>query len=1270
MLPTHIHLVGIGGAGMASLAQYLLASGRTVTGSDRARTVIIDRLVQDGARITQGHDETLLGGAELVVVSDAIPTGNVELEGARRRGIPVIRRAECLDLLREGRRAVMVAGSHGKSTTSAMIACILVEAGLDPGFALGADVPCLDGKRARPGGREIFVAEACEAFRNLDALNPQIAIITNVDDEHVNHYASQAALEEAFVNFAQRARAIVACGEDPGVARLGLPSGRVTWFGLDPGCSVWAEPWPAPFAPHLEGVQLAPISLRQPGDHMRRNALAAIAACHLLNVAPAAMARGLARFTGAARRWQELGEVSGIRIVDDYAHHPAEVAATLRAARTVVPDRRLVAAFQPLLHSRVQRLQDEFVESLALADQVLLLDVDGDGEGAWSAGSAAIASGLQSRGIAVIRHEDAESLVTHIRSDLCGGDVLLVMGGAGMAGVAERLYRQLAEAPPSMAVRAEETVPPLVSVAPRHWKQRIADSWRRPRTFVELFQASVRSDPNAPALLGRDGILSYAALDRGSDELAAGLAARGLAGSVIGVALPLGAELIVSLLGVMKAGSTYLPLDLALPEARRAYMLEQAGAAAMIARDATAQVPVVSAATLRSIGGTVPPAPLGDDGAYICFTSGSTGFPKGIRIHHGALAALLRDTVKRFKICPGSRMLLNTSIGFDVSLAEICGTLAGGGALAVGGARPLGGEHLMKALEQLGVTHLSITPSLLASARPPARFQLRCIIACGEPCPSELVADWGRGRRFFNVYGPTEATIYATAALCKPGAEITIGAALGHVEAHVLNEALQPVAAGELGELCLAGPGVSAGYIGRPEETAQHFVQATIGRRDLRLYRTGDMVRRSRDGALHFIGRADTQVKMHGVRIELGEIERVVLREEGVADAAVCLVKEPRAALLCFVQVARDSKPDLAALSARLAEWLPESAVPSRIQLVPEIPLTPSGKKDRQRLIAEHGSRIVTRAPEYWPPASKTEQRLAPLWQEALSLADPVGRLDRFAALGGDSLGSLILILLIEERFGVTVPPGYFGRIDTLPQMATQLDELLWHQDGAAAGGQGFAASRIYRRMRDLCGHWPGVRVSPEHLICSLGSSEAQHDLFLCCQMETEFTALAACLSPAFRVHGMRSGHLVIDNGPGGIRQLASRYAEEIAVLSPSGPVLLAGVCQGGAIVRSIAELLIAEGRTVPLLVLIEPGRPQPYAGRVALICAEDSFLNPLRAGGPGLAPYEAALPGGVSIDLVPGIHGTVCVEPTVQFLAHHLTRRLETALDCPALEA
>lgn len=1256
----HVHLLGIGGAGMAGLAVFLLDAGKTVSGSDLSKGPVLDQLGAAGARIWSSHDEAHLEGVDLVVVSDAIPTGNVELEGARRRGIRVLRRAECLDLLAQQRAAVMVAGSHGKSTTSAMIACILDEAGRDPGFVLGADVPCLGDQRARAGSGPHFVAEACEAFRNLDLLTPSVAIITNVDDEHVNHYATQAKLDEAFSAFAKRARIIVASGEDAGVGRLDLPEARVMRFGLTAACQVHAAPSPAPFVPHLDGRALGPVRLRQPGDHMRRNALAALAACHALGIESDAILRGLARFTGVARRWHDLGEVGGIRIVDDYAHHPTEIRATLAAARLDAPERRLVVAFQPQLHSRVQRLFDDFVDSLALADQVLLLEVDANGEGADSVGSAGIAEALHRRGVAVALREDAQELIADIRQDLSSADLLIVMGCAGMVGVAAQIAQELDRQAPAPL----PALPLIRPASPQRlgWSQRLMASWRGGASFVDMFRQNARAHPQATALVGRDGEWSYGALDQASDEVAAGLCAQGISGKPIGVALPLGADLIVAMLGVMKAGGSYVPLDLALPEDRQSYMRAQAAVAAVIGRSQATDVAVFGTAALRRSGGHVPPAPQEGDAAYICFTSGSTGYPKGVRIAHGALAALLRDTTRRFATGSGCRMLLNTAIGFDVSLAEICGTLAGGGTLAVASARPLGGRRLSDAIERLEVTHLSITPTLLSSAPHRALPSLRCIIAAGEACPPHLVAEWGAGRQFFNAYGPTEATVYATAALCGPDGTIPIGKALGHLEAHVLDDALRPVAAGDLGELCLSGTGVAKGYLSNPDETASRFVQVQIGWRKLRLYRTGDMVRRDRKGVLHFVGRADSQIKINGMRIELGEIERAVQRDPMIAAAAVCLTREERPSLICFVQPVQGQIPDLAALSADLARWLPEGALPSRLQPVAEIPLTPSGKIDRQKLLTTYGKRVITRAPEHWPAASETEARLMPLWQEALGLPDPVGRLDNFAALGGDSLASLILVHLVEEQFNVTVPPSYFGRIGALSQMATQLEELMWHHSDLACDTGGFMSGRIYRRMHDLCAQWPGTRLTEQHLTCSLGAAGAQHDIFLCCQMESEFSSLAAHLPATIRLHGMRSGHLVIDNTAGDIHLLASRYAEEITQIHPEGPVILAGVCQGGAIARTAAQILLAQGREVPLLILIEAGQPRPYPAPVALIWAEESFLNPLLDGRIGLAPYQEAMPAGVSCDIVPGPHGAACVAPAVQFVAHHITHRLAAA--------
>lgn len=1267
MLPGHIHLVGIGGAGMAGLAQFLLRTGRRVSGSDIARSPASEALAAAGAVIAIGHDTAWLGGAELLVASDAIPAGNLELEAARERGLPVLRRAECLDLLAEGRPSVLVAGSHGKSTTAAMIACVLEWAGTEPGFVVGADIPALGDIRGRPGAGR-FVAEACEAFRNLECYHPGIAVITNIDDEHVNHYASQTALDMAFAEFAARAETVILSGEDAGAARIRPVLGAVTTFGLDPACDISAPAEPAPFTLRVFGEAACTVVMRLPGDHMRRNALAAAAACRAAGIGWEEVANGLARFTGAARRWQDIGTTEGVRIIDDYAHHPAEIAATLRAARgatTLHPGHgaggRVVAALQPLLHSRVARLSAEFAASLALADLVLLQEVDAAGEVGRSGGSAAIARALYERSIPLRRYADADELVAQAPAELLPGDLVVVMGGRGMEGVATRLHQRLARPSPTAPAR-------------RRWSSRLADRLRAPTTVVDLVRAAARTGPDDAALIDGSGTMSYAALDAASDAVAASLAARGLHGRAVGVSLPQSAELVIAMLGVMKAAATYLPLDPSLPEARKRFMLHRGDAAALITRDAAPQaVPklgttvldlaVLDLAVLRAGAGTVPPAPSASGSAYLCFTSGSTGEPKGIRVGHAALFALLRDIVPRFGLGPGTRMAFNTSISFDVSLAELCGTLAGGGALVVGGSRPLVGERLAALLEAREITHLSVTPTVLASVAPRSLPSLGCIIACGEACPPALVADWAPGRRFFNVYGPTEATVYATAALCQAGTEITIGTPLAHLQAQVLDAALNPVPAGTLGELCLAGAGLAEGYIGQPEETAARFVPTGAGR----TYRTGDMVRLGADGALRFVGRVDDQVKIRGNRVELAEIEQAARRHPGIADAAVCVEASERRSLVCFVLPEAGAVPDLVELSAALAAWLPDSAVPSHVVSVPAMPLTPSGKKDRRRLLGEHRARIVSRASDFAPPRTETEARVAALWRSVLKLEFEVGMLDRFAALGGDSLAGLILVAEIEAAFGVAVPPGYFGRVSTVPQMTVQLAELLWHRDGHASIAAGFRGSRIYRQLRDLCGHWPGTRANPDCLITTLGGAEATYDLVICLQMEEEFAALGRRLPAAFRLHAMRSGHLVIDQGPASLRQLAAHYADEIEQLDPPGTLVLGGVCQGVTIAQMVAELLAARGRRPALLVAIEPGRPTPYDGPVAVFHSEDSFLNPLRPGGPGSARLDAALTGGYTLDLVPGNHGGTCVEPAVRFLAHHLVHRVEEAARQPA---
>ncbi len=1245
MIPSRLHLIGIGGAGMAALAHYLIGTGRSVSGSDTRDSPACQRLQAAGASITYGHQAASVDGSELVVVSDAIATDNVEIEAARSRRIPLLRRAECLDALAQPQRSLMVAGSHGKSTTAAMIACVLDAAGLDPSFILGADIRCLGNTQARAGAGAFAVIEACEAFQNLDCFNPDIAIITNIDDEHVNHYASQTKLDAAFADFANRAGTRIVSGEDPGIARIRAALGPVTSFGLHADCDISAAPEPAAFSVRIRGSEAGAVRLPLPGDHMRRNALAAVAAGLAIDLPFQTIARGLAQFTGVARRWEEIGVAAGVRIVDDYAHHPAEILASLRTARAAAPGARLIAVFQPLLGSRLQRLHAAFAESLSNADAVLLLDLDSGGELGAAAGSWLIAEGLQRLGTAVQLRGNTGDLIEYAPADLKAGDFVLVMGGRGMEDVAQRLHARLSgrAARPAGASR-------------RSWITRVSGRLRPPASIVDLFRRAVRADPASPALHHPGGAVSYAWLDAASDTVAGNLAANGLKGRVIGVRLPQSLDLVVAMLGILKAGATYLPLDTALPAARIAFMLERAGAAACITRDAQTGCPNLRFDALNSGKHPVPPGPGKTAPAYICFTSGSTGQPKGITVSHASLFALLGDAVHRFGIGPGSRMALNTSIGFDVSLFELCATLAAGAALVIGATRPMVGDRLGEFLARAEVTHLCVTPTVLASMKPRSLPALQVIIAAGEACPSALMRAWAPpGRRFFNVYGPTEATIYATADLCRPEQEVTIGTALGHLAAHVLDAARCPLPDGEIGELWLSGIGLAEGYIGQPEETAQRFPRTPQGR----FYRTGDMVRRAPSGALSFVGRADDQIKLLGNRLELAEIEQTARRQEGIADAAAGVLSGERKALVCFVLPAPGFRFDAAAFREQLAAWLPPSAIPAHIVPIAGMPMTPSGKKDRRRLLAEHATRIITWADEFLPPNTALETRLAELWRDLLQLDRDVGMIDRFAQLGGDSLAGLQLVIAIETEFQVTIPPGYLGRLTTIPKMAVALAELFWDRDnGPLPQGSGFKDTRIFRQLFAICANWPGERRHPDSLISSLGAAMADRDLFLCCQIEREFSDLARWLPASYRTHAMRSGHLVIDQGPGGLRQLTAHYVAEIEQINPRGVLVIAGVCQGGVIAQMVAEALSKRGRNIALLVLIEPTQPRFYPGKVALICGDGSFRNPRRQDG-GEAPFRTAFPAGYTIDLVESSHGHECVEPAVRALAQHVVRRL-----------
>ena len=381
-----VHFIGIGGAGMSGIARILLARGVPVSGSDRRDTPTLLALRALGARVELGHDPAHLGDADTVVVSTAIRDDNPELAAARERGLRVLPRAVALAAVMAGKRSVAVAGTHGKTSTTSMLTVAVQACGVDPSFAIGGDLN-ESGSNAHAGKGDVFVAEADESDRSFLLLAPHGAIVTNVEADHLDNYGDLAAVEAAFDRFLQTidpAGFLVLCADDPGSARLRtVPTpARVRTYGTAEGSDlrlvdVEVGPETTDWTAVLDGEVLGRVSIRVPGEHMARNSAAALLAGVELGLPAEGLVTGLGRFGGVHRRFELKGSVGGVRVYDDYAHHPTEVAAQLRAARAVAGTGRVVVAFQPHLYSRTREFAAAFGAALGLADEVVVMDVYG-----------------------------------------------------------------------------------------------------------------------------------------------------------------------------------------------------------------------------------------------------------------------------------------------------------------------------------------------------------------------------------------------------------------------------------------------------------------------------------------------------------------------------------------------------------------------------------------------------------------------------------------------------------------------------------------------------------------------------------------------------------------------------------------------------------------------------------------------------------------------------------------------------------------------------
>ncbi len=449
-----VHFVGIGGSGMSGIAEVLLNLGYAVSGSDLKRSPVTDRLESLGARVFCGHAAENASGAHVVVVSTAVRRENPEVTEARRHGVPVIPRAEMLAELMRLKYGVAVAGSHGKTTTTSMVALVLDRGGLDPTVVVGGRLGVL-GSGARLGRGEFLVAEADESDRSFLKLTPTVAVVTNIDREHLDTYRDLADVQEAFLGFVNKVPfygAAVLCLDDPPVQDI-LPrvERRVVTYGLSHQASVSARdleltPTGSHYTATLEGRALGRLTLAVPGAHNVANSLAAVAVGLDLDVAFDAVRAGLEAFTGVDRRFQERGEARGVLVIDDYGHHPTEIRVTLDALRRRAGERRTVVLFQPHRFTRTQALWDDFGKAFHQADVLLLTDIYPASEdpipGVTSQALAKAIAGLGHRQVGWAG--DLKAATERLVADVREGDVVLTLGAGSVWAAGEELLRRRA----------------------------------------------------------------------------------------------------------------------------------------------------------------------------------------------------------------------------------------------------------------------------------------------------------------------------------------------------------------------------------------------------------------------------------------------------------------------------------------------------------------------------------------------------------------------------------------------------------------------------------------------------------------------------------------------------------------------------------------------------------------------------------------------------------------------------------------------------------
>ncbi len=751
-----------------------------------------------------------------------------------------------------------------------------------------------------------------------------------------------------------------------------------------------------------------------------------------------------------------------------------------------------------------------------------------------------------------------------------------------------------------------------------------------------LFEVQAAQTPEAVALVCDNREISYHCLNERANQLAHRLVSMGVQpGALVGVSIERSLEVVVSMLGILKAGAAYLPFGTSYPRDRLTFMLEDTGCRVVLisgavpealrGRSDVALINLAEGATQNSTGPRYPArSGCGEDLAYLMYTSGSSGQPKGVETLHRGVVRLVRRQ-DYADLGPGLRTLQISAVSFDAATFEIWAPLLNGGACVIGPAYLPGFDELEHLIRGQQVNCLFLSTGLfnqIVTSRPSVLAGVAHVLTGGDamsaPHARKFLEDLP-ATRLTNIYGPTECTTFACAYdIPRDGTEVPervpIGRPIGQTHCYVLDPELNPVPPGTYGELCIGGDGLARGYLNQPELTARKFVPDPFSSvPGPRLYRSGDECRWRPDGNLEFRGRLDDQIKVREFRIEPGEVETALMRHPGIASAAVIAREGPGGirSLAAYLVTRNVLAPRIEEIQSEAAKWLPEFMMPSSFTFVGELPLTPNGKVDRREL-----ARIEAKtagAVQHRKPQTDCEHQLAQIWSSVLERPD-IGIDDNFFDLGGHSVLAMRLVSEIDRTFNRRVPVATLFEAPTIAQMAERFEQS--KESGTSSPGlRGKAGGAVLI-------HVPGFHLwgfLPPRVAQRVGTIRRYFD-------------------------GLQYPGLNGEDPPESVEEFAAHLIPQIEKVAPSGPLSFSGHSFGGIVAYEVARQMREQGRAIELVLLWDSYLPLAFNQRSAAKVVMDMarfVLDPQLA--PGRLHYAS-------------LRGRRLIGKTIRFVARRKT--------------